>query len=564
LMNPQEQARQNSLTAAQVYAGIAEGVELVSKVMHAIPEFQAGSAGGFSSPFVTLQLGGQMFGEIASAFAASIEKVTNKHETEAEMAAAQAEYQRRREEWQQELDLLAKEKAQVEKKIAETQLKLEITSAELRRHDLEVENAKKIEAYLRDKYTNQQLYGWMLGQLSGVYFQAYKVAFDAAQQAERAFRFERAEPSSSFIQFSYWDSLKNGLLAGERLLLDLRRMEAAHVEGDRRALEVTRHLSLRQDYPLALMELLATGRCQIAITEGLLDGDFPGHYFRRVKTVSLTIAGPMRPHSNVNCTLTLLENRIRTDANASGTYAQSGDGDDARFLMNASPIQVVATSRPDADPGLFRLRFDDERYLPFEGAGAISTWRIELQQTDNAVDLSQLNDMVLSLSYTARNGGAALEGAARADREKGLARGGIKPEPYQMVSIRRDMPALWKRLEETPAGQDVELSLPLPAEQFSGRYRGLDLRLERATVFALGRTAVSADALRLRLDPPKGSGTPVSGWAPPWPRSHTLRATAEVSGAPGVWKLAAGATGAKIPDLVDDLVLVFELRARKT
>ena len=92
----------------------------------------------------------------------------------------------------------------------------------------------------------------MLGQLSGVYFQAYKVAFDAAQQAERAFRFERGDPSSSFIEFSYWDSLKKGLFAGERLLLDLRRMEAAHVEGDRRALEVTRHISLREDYPLAL------------------------------------------------------------------------------------------------------------------------------------------------------------------------------------------------------------------------------------------------------------------------------------------------------------------------
>src|SRR5262249_15820926 len=207
----------------------------------------------FSWPFVTLQLGGQMFGDIASAFAASFEKVVNKHEAEAELAAKQAEYQRRREEWQHELELLAKEKAQVEKRIAETQLKLEISSAELRRHDLEVEQARKVESYMRDKYTNQQLYGWMLGQLSAVYFQAYKVAFDAGEQAERAFRFERGDASSSFIEFSYWDSLKNGLFAGERLLLDLRRMESANVEGDRRALEVTRHLSLRQDYPVAFM-----------------------------------------------------------------------------------------------------------------------------------------------------------------------------------------------------------------------------------------------------------------------------------------------------------------------
>src|SRR5207245_973428 len=275
LMNPQEEAQQKSLSAAQVISVVAEGVDLAAKIAHAIPEFQTGAAGGFSSPFVTLQLGGQMFGDIAAAFASSLEKVMSKNETDADLAAAQAEYQRRREEWQHELELLGKEKAQVERRIAETQIQLEITTADLRRYELEVDNARKVDRYLRDKYTNEQLYGWMLGQVSGVYFQAYKVAFDAAQHAERAFRFERGDPSSSFIEFSYWDSLKKGLFAGERLLVDLRRMEAAHVEGDRRALEVTRHVSLREDYPLALLELLATGRGQVEVTESLLDGDFP-------------------------------------------------------------------------------------------------------------------------------------------------------------------------------------------------------------------------------------------------------------------------------------------------
>jgi hypothetical protein len=563
LMNPQEQAQQKSLTAARVYSGIAEGVDLVAKVMHAIPEFQAGTAGGFSSPFVTAQFGGQMLGDVASAFAASFEKVMSKHETEADMAATQAEYQRRRDEWQHEVELLTKEKAQIDKRIAEARLKVEISSAELRRHDLEVENSKKVAAYLRDKYTNQQLYGWMLGQVSGVYFRSYKVAFDAAQQAERAFRFERGDASSSFIEFSYWDSLKNGLFAGERLLLDLRRMEAAHVEGDRRALEVTRHASLRQDYPTALIELLATGQCQLTVTEALLDGDFPGHYFRRIKTVNLTIAGAMAPQSNVNCTLTLLENKIRTGANASGTYAQASDAEDSRFLVNVAPVQAVATSKPDGDPGLFHLRFDDDRYLPFEGAGAISTWRIELRQSDNAVDLGQVSDVILTLAYTARHGGAALEAVARAEREKGLSRGGIKPEAQHLVSLKRDVPAAWKKLEETTGAQEVEAVLPLDATRLSGRYRDLDVRIERVTVFALSRAQIGADALKLRLDPPKGSGTQVTGLMPAWPHSRVLRAGAEVSGPPGAWKLVVSAAAGKLAEIVDDLVLVFELRARK-
>jgi hypothetical protein len=563
LMSPQEAASQKSLSAAQVVAGIAEGVDLVSKVLYAIPEMQGGSAGGFSSPFITLQLGGQMFGDISAAFAGSLQKVMGRNETEAELAEAQAEFQRRRAEWQHELELLAKEKAQIDKKVTETQLKLEISNAELRRHDLEVENARKVERYLRDKYTSEQLYGWMLGQLSTVYFQAYKLAFDAAQQAERAFRFERGDNTASFVEFSYWDSLKKGLFAGERLLLDLRRLEAAHVEGDRRALEITRHLSLREDHPAALQELRATGRCQLEVSEALLDGDFPGHYFRRLKTVSLTAVGAFPAHGNLNSTLTLLENRIRTDANASGSYPQSEDGEDARFATNFAPLQAVATSRPGPDAGLFELRFHDDRYLPFEGAGAISTWRVELRQSDNALDLGELGDLVLTLAYTARAGGAALEAAARASREKGLGRGGLRPAPQLALSLRRDQPALWKQLAEAAVGKEVELTLPLEAERFSGRYRGLAVRVERVVAFAHARAPLREDALQVRLDPPRGSGGPIAGWARPWPEARVLRAGAEVSGTPGAWKLTAGARGARLPDLIDDLVLLFEVRARK-
>jgi hypothetical protein len=42
-----------------------------------------------------------------------------------------------------------------------------------------------------------------------------------------------------------------------------------------------------------------------------------------------------------------------------------------------------------------------------------------------------------------------------------------------------------------------------------------------------------------------------------------MRASAETSGPPGTWKLAVNTTGARVSELVDDLVLVFDLRARK-
>jgi len=559
---PQQVVAQESRTEAKVIGTVIEGVNLTAKVLRAIPEFQAGGAGAFGSPYTTVQVGGQMAAEIAGAVAQSFIAVANIHSDQAALAEAQARIELAKQEATAALAHWQNQKQQVLEQIAEIDLKLEISNAELRRHDSRVENSKQVEQYLRDKYTNRELYGWMLGEVSGLYFQAYKFAFDTAKLAERAFHFEHGESSTQFIQFSYWDSLKKGLYSGERLLLDIRRMEAAHLEADRRALEITRHVSLREDSPAELQELLATGRCQLEVSEALLDGDFPGHYFRRIKTVSVSIPGQLPPLANVNCTLTLLANRLRKDANARGSYPHTEDGDDPRFLTNLVPIQAIATSRPSADPGLFELKFDDDRYLPFEGAGAISSWRVELHQSNNTINLGAIRDVVLSISYTARNAGAPLEAVARTSHDKSLGRGGLRPPPRHNLSLRQDLPNAWKQLSEAKPGQEIEIALPLGIDQLSGRYRGLAVRMERVVAYAHGRPGTGEDVLQLKLDPPKGSGAPLTGWARPWGRSRTSRAKAELGGAPGKWKLTVGAKGGNVAELFDDVVLVFDLRVR--
>ncbi len=566
LMNPQERASQAAMTLSKVYTIVTEGIELASKIAYAIPEIQSGGA-GISSPFVTLQLGGQMFGSISSAVASTVQKLADRSGVEAELAEAQAEFQRRRAEWQQQIEVLNKEKAQLEKQIATANLKLDIATKELRCHDLEVENAGKVLEFLRSKFTNDQLYGWMLGQLAAVHFQVYKFAFDAAQQAQRAFQFERADASAAFIEFAYWDSLKRGLFAGERLLVDLRRLESAYLEGDRRALELTRHLSLRDDFPLALEELIGTGRCEFEVSEPLLDGDFPGHYLRRVKSVSLSAQLQTQRPTNLNCTLTLLSNRLRTDAGASGSYGPAQDGEDARFLNNPVPVQTIATSRASGDAGLFELKFDDVRYLPFEGAGAISKWRLVMQQSDNALHVARFDDVVVSLSYTARDGGAALEAAARSHRVRSLAQGTLSPSPHYRVSLRRDLPELFRQLTEQKAGpdaKDVEGKLALTVDQLPGRFRPFDVRIERVAAFVhpRGRALLAPDGIRLRLDPPRGPSVTVGGFHQPWPNSKSLRGVAESGGSLGEWKLAAALIKEEVREQLADLVLCFELRVR--
>ncbi len=562
LMNPQEAAKQESLTEAQVIAGVAEGVDLAAKVMYAIPEFQTGAAGGFSSPFITAQLGGQMAGDILTAVAESAVNLMNNFQNQAEMAAAQAEYQRRQVALMHQHEVLMKERERIEKHIEEIQLKLEISNAEMKRDEIAVENAKSIAEFMQSKFTNEDLYGWMLGQISTTYFQAYKFAFDTAKLAERALQFERADTSTSFIEFSYWDSLRQGLLAGDRLLLDLRRMESSHIENTERDLEITRHISFKKDMPSAMQELLATGTCQLNISEALLDGDFPGHYFRRIKSVSMSVQGNLEEHSNVNCTLTLLDNRLRTSANASGAYPQTQDGEDSRFITNLVPVQVVATSEPKGDAGIFHLKFDGDRYLPFEGAGAISSWRIEMPQANNSTDLTALSDIILTLSYTARNGGGPLQSAARASRNTSLSRGELIPAPELRLSLRQDFKELWSKLQVAKAGQEIELPFPISESVFPGRYRSLNIKTNGVMLYLQSKKKLPENIVEIQLVPPKGSAATLNSWETPWPSSTMRRAKADVSGELGEWKMKVKTTVEKMADAIDDIVVVFRFTAK--
>ena len=261
----------------------------------------------------------------------------------------------------------------------------------------------------------------MVSELSGLYFQSYQMAHDLARRAEKCFRFELGIEDSDYIQSGSWDSLRKGLLAGERLQRDLRRLETAYLEENRREFELTKHVSLVLLNPVALLNLKSTGTCEFTVPEVLFDLDHPGHYLRRIKSASLTIPCVVGPYTGVGAKLTLLENRIRRRTSGSDRYAYDGL-DDARFAHDLVGVQSIATSSGQRDAGLFELIFGDERYLPFEGAGAISRWRLELPEGYRQFDYASISDVILHLQYTARDGGDVLKSAAQNSIQNSLNR----------------------------------------------------------------------------------------------------------------------------------------------
>lgn len=372
-------------------------------------------------------------------------------------------WQRRRDEWVQQSRMTAEEIRQIDKQIIALEIRKSITEKELDNHRTQIEHASNIDDFLRHiKFSGESIYGWMESQIAGLYFSAYQMAYDLAKKAERAYQFELGDSSSAFVQFGHWDSLRKGLLSGERLSQNLRRMEVAHLERNRRELEITKHVSLRQLNPQALLDLRRTGRCEFSIPELLFDLDFPGHYFRRIKSASVSAPCVVGPYVGVTGTLRLVSSKLRDKAIVSGNYS-----DEPNYKVSYLPTQAIATSTGQNDSGLFELNFRDERYLPFEGAGAISNWEFELPTDFKAFDYSTISDLILHVRYTARDGGQTLATAARGSLVDELKRAEGK-HLVQLISVRQDFPQQWAAYRATT---NESLTLTLTDEYFPYLFR---------------------------------------------------------------------------------------------
>jgi len=84
---------------------------------------------------------------------------------------------------------------------------------------------------------------------------------------------------------------------------------------------------------------------------------------------------------------------------------------DDRFRTDYVPIDAIAASSAQNDSGNFELTLRDERYLPFEGAGATSNWQLQLPSFAQ-FDYKTIADVILTIRYTSCDGGLLLRKAA--------------------------------------------------------------------------------------------------------------------------------------------------------
>ena len=252
--------------------------------------------------------------------------------------------------------------------------------------------------------------------------------------------------------------MRRGLLAGEQLAQDLKRMEIAYFNRNRREHELTHDISLRQLDPGALLDLRANGSCTFEVPEWLFDLRSPGHYLRRIKNVSLSLPCVAGPHTAVHARLTLLHSEVRRSASAAGAYPRATAGDnreDTRFADDYALAETVVTSGTVEAPGVWEQALGGDRRMPYEGRGAISTWRLELPAEFPAFEYESITDAILTMRYSARDGDTQLRDAAVSALVAATANAAATPHAL-LISLHQDFPTQWSRLTASDDDQRTQ------------------------------------------------------------------------------------------------------------
>jgi hypothetical protein len=396
--------------------------------------------------------GGMAFGDTAN-FIAESDMILGKTMVGLGQISGQvAAYIRRDEEWNLQLQIAQNTYNQINSELAANAIAQQSAQQDISITQTEIANSNAIINFLQTKFTNQELYEWIAGQVSSVYYQSYQLACGLAQMAQAAYQYEMSS-TENYINIGSWNNQYQGLMAADALALSLNQLEQAYLKNNNRSLEIQKTISMARMNPMALSQLKETGTSNFDLSEYLFDFDFPGHYNRKIKSVSITIPAIVGPYQNIKATLVQTANAVVTKASVLGVeYLMKLSPtmpSDGSLRMNWNANQQIAISTGTSDVGLFQLNFNDERYLPFENTGAVSSWSFEMPKASNQLDFNSINDMIIELKYTASDGGVTFKNEVLKIQDSNNDFVLQKYKATQYISLKQQFGDAWHQLLTT-------------------------------------------------------------------------------------------------------------------
>jgi hypothetical protein len=461
-LNPWERTQQITTHVAGGSLEAASIIQLLSVGLGLLPDIGAPTA---------MKFGGTQVSHSAFYAAGVLKMIAEAAELAGKSAGIEATFQRRDEEWKHQVELAKRELDQLAKQITAAEIRRDIAVQSQVVHERSIEQAQEVYDFLRDRFTSFGLHTWLSAELQKAHRSAFNGALSLARLAEQACQYEHPDgPAGPSLTGDYWDAGHAGLLAGDRLLLDLHNLERGYIETNYRTLEIEQSFSLARLAPDALSKLKTDCSCDFEIPEWYFDLTYPNHYRRRIKAVRLTIPSVVGPYTNVGAALRLTDSHVRAEPD----------------LKSYVPVPlrhttVIAASTAQSDAGVFEFNFRDERYMPFEGAGVNSSWQLSLPTLVKPFDYSTISDVILRISYTAYEDTTS---ALETDQEAvtGILASLTDPGVTRVLSMRNDFPEAWNALVQggLPTKISVgEVHVPFFMSAFDLEPASFDLLVEK-------------------------------------------------------------------------------------
>jgi Tc toxin complex TcA C-terminal TcB-binding domain len=409
--------------------------QMVASVLRLIPDVYAGAP-------PQVKIGGHAIGDSAAIVAQGFGMLGSIARSGAGRSSTLGNHKRRAEEWGLQIDTSRERIKELNRQIISAEIRIQTAEKDLEVFDLQIENTKEIYDYMRSKFTNEQLYGWMVGQLKTFHRSAYNLAANMARQAQMAYKRELGDGTSAgtpldVLTANHWDSSRTGLLAGEKLSFELKKLDDAYTRTKAKLTiyELSRTVSLRRLDPVLLFKLRSGNAIQVFLPKWLFQTKHGDQELKdmRIKAVSISLPCTVGPNTRVPIQVRLVD------------------------ALTPSQRKII-TSTSQGDSGRFDPNPNGETYLPFENEKiADSKWEITLPELLE-FDPATISDLIFNIRYTAQP--ETVSGASspiQSDLESGNGR--------FAVSLRYDNNDGWLELQRILPKTDQTTESGIPTSQ---------------------------------------------------------------------------------------------------
>jgi len=397
---PKEKQEIQAMNDAADRHSEAGDLEKIAAYLNAIPaiSFAIKPLGvGTGSSF-----GGSNIAAIFSGNAKSKQNEADNYTHNSSLAAKISSLIRRDHEWTFQTNLAEKEIIQIDKNLAVSDIKIQSAQIELNSLKTQITEAQEKHDFMVNKESNFVVYYQTKDKLKSIHKNFHDLAMHYARSAEQAYQFEKPEKVIDFISYNYDNSIVGYATVADELSNSINQMEKAYLSDTKRPLEMKINISLSRLDPIVLLQLRKTGKATMNIPEWFLLLKNRGIYNAMWISVNFTFPMITGPYTNMNARIKMTKNYVRTKTNMNGDKFEMQSDSDDRFVQRTIPFDKVLITHGNNDPG-YNLdasatgnELYQHQYRPFEQAGAICEFDIDLNSRSEKFDFTELNWDTLS------------------------------------------------------------------------------------------------------------------------------------------------------------------------